>query len=160
MKKHELRVGMSLKSKNTGEVYEVTALGKRYLLVEIKSEFSSHEFPRRYHEVEDYYEISDNIKVIGPKPSASSDKLSEVKVNFGKHKGLKLEDVPTAYLSWCVQNITDGDKLPLINKMAEYLKLRLGHEEASETHYQYNQDCQQDESEDDRFSFCADDIPF
>jgi hypothetical protein len=49
-----LTVGMKLKSPVTGEVYEVTALGKRYLLVEVKTKHSSHEFPRRYHEVKNY----------------------------------------------------------------------------------------------------------
>lgn len=54
MSKDELEVGMILKSPNTGEIYEVTALGKRYLLVEVTTENSKHEFPRRYHEVENY----------------------------------------------------------------------------------------------------------
>lgn len=62
MKKEELEVGMILKSPNTGEVYEVTALGKRYLLVEVKTKHSSHEFPRRYHEVENYIFISKSMK--------------------------------------------------------------------------------------------------
>jgi hypothetical protein len=57
MTRDELRVGMKLRSPRTGEVYEVTALGKRYLLVEVKTEFSSHEFPRRYDEVSDYVVI-------------------------------------------------------------------------------------------------------
>lgn len=52
--KKDLKVGMILKSDNTGEEYEITALGKRYLLVEVYTEFSIHEFPRRYDEVEDY----------------------------------------------------------------------------------------------------------
>lgn len=52
--KNELKVGMVLKSPVTNEVYEITALGKRYLLVEVKTEHSTHEFPRRYHEVENY----------------------------------------------------------------------------------------------------------
>lgn len=54
MKKEDLKVGMILKSPETGEIYEVTALGNRYLLVEINTNYSKHEFPRRYHEVENY----------------------------------------------------------------------------------------------------------
>lgn len=45
---------MVLVSPDTLEMYEVTALGKRYLLVEVTTECSAHEFPRRYDEVEKY----------------------------------------------------------------------------------------------------------
>lgn len=56
--KDKLKIGQLLKSPSTGELYEVTALGKRYLLVEIRTENSRHEFPRRYSEVENYELVS------------------------------------------------------------------------------------------------------
>lgn len=54
MNRADLRVGQVLESPRTKEKYEVTALGKRYLLVEVKTQNSAHEFPRRYAEVESY----------------------------------------------------------------------------------------------------------
>lgn len=49
-----IKVGQVLVSPKTGEQYEVTALGKRYVLVEIKTAHSVHEFPRRYEEIQKY----------------------------------------------------------------------------------------------------------
>lgn len=58
MTRDHLRVGMFLSSPVTSETYEVTALGRRYVLVEVRTQFSSHEFTRRYEELEGYVEIS------------------------------------------------------------------------------------------------------
>lgn len=58
-KKEDLKIGMTLKSPVTNEIYEVTTLGKRYLLVEITTTFSKHEFPRRYDEIFNYILIKD-----------------------------------------------------------------------------------------------------
>ena len=49
-----LSVGQILVSPDTGERDEITALGKRYVLVEVKTQHSSHEFPRRYDEIAKY----------------------------------------------------------------------------------------------------------
>lgn len=32
-------------------------------------------------------------------------KLGEFKMPFGKHKGVKLEEIPAGYLLWCDENL-------------------------------------------------------
>lgn len=34
--------------------------------------------------------------------------IRQAVINFGKHKGTKLIDIPSEYLTWLVENLTDG----------------------------------------------------
>lgn len=43
---------------------------------------------------------------------------------FGKHRGEELEDLPTHYLLWIAENITDNTAL--VNEAEEQLTLREG----------------------------------
>lgn len=54
MQRERLVVGQVLISPDSGEKYEITALGKRYVLVEVKTPHGAHEFPRRYEEIQRY----------------------------------------------------------------------------------------------------------
>lgn len=51
-------IGDTLVSQNTGEVYELTAIGKRKCLVEVTSvKGGSHEFERRITKVNEYIKL-------------------------------------------------------------------------------------------------------
>ena len=47
-----------------------------------------------------------------------------MKLEFGKFKGQEIEDIPTPYIRWCLENLILGDKIQ--EEMQNQLKLRDG----------------------------------
>ena len=47
-----------------------------------------------------------------------------MRMPWGKHKGEKVEDLPTDYLEWCLSNIEGNDAL--LREMQNQLDMRAG----------------------------------
>jgi uncharacterized protein (DUF3820 family) len=45
---------------------------------------------------------------------------------FGKHKGERIEDLPTDYLEWCVKNMDEKRNASLLEEMDAQLRMRNG----------------------------------
>lgn len=45
-----------------------------------------------------------------------------MKLEFGKFKGQEIEDIPTPYIRWCLENLILGDKIQ--EEMQNQLELR------------------------------------
>lgn len=45
---------------------------------------------------------------------------------FGKHKGTALEDLPSDYLQWCLENLDDQRNASLLEEMDNQLRMRAG----------------------------------
>lgn len=49
-----------------------------------------------------------------------------MKIGFGKHKGTALEDLPTDYMEWCLENLDDQRNAALLEEMQNQRTLRRG----------------------------------